>query len=82
MLAPLLYGDHRAVIPRRALGGAVVVVIGVALMQVERVGAVGGGALAAGILPVLVAAFAYPAGNRRTMEIAGGALDTWSASWR
>ena len=29
------------------------------------------------MLPVLVAAFAYPAGNRRTMELAGGRLDTW-----
>ena len=37
----------------------------------------GGATLAAGVLPVLVAAFAYPAGNRKTMEIAGGALDTW-----
>lgn len=77
VLAPLLYGDHRAVIPRRALAGAVVVVAGVVLMQVEHAGAVGGGTLAAGVLPVLVAAFAYPAGNRKTMEIAGGTLDTW-----
>jgi drug/metabolite transporter (DMT)-like permease len=29
------------------------------------------------VLPVVVAAFAYPAGNRRTMELAGGRLDTW-----
>jgi drug/metabolite transporter (DMT)-like permease len=77
VLAPLLYRDHRAVIPRRALGGAVVVLGGVALTQAEHVGAVGAHALLAGVLPVLVAAFAYPAGNRKTMEVAGGALDTW-----
>jgi drug/metabolite transporter (DMT)-like permease len=77
VLAPLLYRDHRAVIPRRALAGAVVVVTGVALTQVEHAGTVGAGVLAAGVLPALVAAFAYPAGNRKTMEIAGGTLDTW-----
>jgi drug/metabolite transporter (DMT)-like permease len=77
VLAPLLYRDHRAVIPRRALAGAAVVVAGVALMQAEHAGAVGAGTLLAGILPVIVAAFAYPAGNRRTMEVAGGTLDTW-----
>jgi drug/metabolite transporter (DMT)-like permease len=77
VLAPLLYRDHRAVIPPRALAGALVVVTGVALMQAEHVGAVGPHALLAGVLPVLVAAFAYPAGNRKTMEVAGGTLDTW-----
>jgi drug/metabolite transporter (DMT)-like permease len=77
VLAPLLYRDHRAVIPRRALAGAAVVVSGVALTQAEHVAAVGTHALLAGVLPVLVAAFAYPAGNRKTMEVAGGTLDTW-----
>jgi drug/metabolite transporter (DMT)-like permease len=77
VLAPLLYRDHRAVIPRRAIGGALVVLSGVALTQAEHVRAVGAHALLAGVLPVLVAAFAYPAGNRKTMEVAGGTLDTW-----
>jgi drug/metabolite transporter (DMT)-like permease len=77
VLAPLLYRDHRAVIPRRAVAGAVVVLAGVALTQAEHAGAVGAHALLAGVLPVLVAAFAYPAGNRKTMEVAGGTLDTW-----
>jgi drug/metabolite transporter (DMT)-like permease len=77
LLAPLLYRDHRAVVPRRAAAGAVVVLGGVALTQIEHAGAVGTHALLAGVLPVLVAAFAYPAGNRKTMELAGGTLDTW-----
>jgi drug/metabolite transporter (DMT)-like permease len=77
VLAPLLYRDHRAAIPRRAAAGAVVVLAGVALTQAEHAGAVGAHALLAGVLPVLVAAFAYPAGNRKTMEVAGGTLDTW-----
>jgi drug/metabolite transporter (DMT)-like permease len=77
VLAPLLYRDHRAVIPRPAVAGALVVLSGVALMQAEHASAVGAHALLVGVLPVLVAAFAYPAGNRKTMEVADGALDTW-----
>ena len=77
VLAPLLYRDHRAVIPRSAVAAAIVVLAGVALMQAERAGEVGADVLLAGVLPVLVAAFAYPAGNRKTMEVAGGTLDTW-----
>ncbi|HZB76273.1 MAG TPA: multidrug resistance efflux transporter family protein [Solirubrobacteraceae bacterium] len=77
LLAPVLYDDERAVIPRRAVAGALVVLAGVAVMQAQHVHAVGAGVLLAGVLPVVVAAFAYPAGNRRTMELAGGRLDTW-----
>ena len=77
LLAPVLYDDERAVIPRRAVAGAAVVLAGVAVVQAQHVRAVGAEALLVGVLPVVVAAFAYPAGNRRTMELAGGRLDTW-----
>jgi drug/metabolite transporter (DMT)-like permease len=77
LLAPFLYDDERAVIPRRAVAGALVVLAGVALMQAEHASGVGTGVLLVGVLPVIVAAFAYPAGNRRTMELADGSLDTW-----
>ena len=77
LLAPLLYADERAVIPRRAVAGALVVLAGVALMQAQHARGVGAAALLVGVLPVAVAAFAYPAGNRKTMELAGGRLDTW-----
>ena len=77
LLGPLLYDDHRAVIPRGVLGAALVVLAGVALMLADRIAAVGPEVLAVGALPVLVAAFAYPAGNRKTMELAAGGLNTW-----
>lgn len=77
LLGPLLYDDHRAVIPRGVLGAALVVLAGVAIMQADRIDAVGWDVLAVGALPVLVAAFAYPAGNRKTMELGAGRLDTW-----
>ena len=77
LLAPVLYDDERAVIPRRAVVGALIVLAGVALMQAEHASGVGTDVLLVGVLPVIVAAFAYPAGNRRTMELADGRLDTW-----
>ena len=77
LLGPLLYDDHRAVVPRGVLGAALVVLAGVAVMQADRIDAVGWDVLAVGALPVLVAAFAYPAGNRKTMELGAGRLDTW-----
>ena len=77
LLAPVLYDDERAVIPRRAVVGALIVLAGVALMQAEHASGVGTGVLLVGVLPVIVAAFAYPAGNRKTMELADGRLDTW-----
>jgi drug/metabolite transporter (DMT)-like permease len=77
LLAPVLYDDERAVIPRRAVAGALIVLAGVALMQAEHASGVGTDVLLVGVLPVIVAAFAYPAGNRRTMELADGRLDVW-----
>ena len=46
-------------------------------MQAEHAGASARDVLLVGVLPVIVAAFAYPAGNRKTMELADGRLDTW-----
>ena len=63
LLAPLLYDDERAVIPRRAVAGALVVLAGVALMQAEHARGVGADVLLVGVLPVIVAAFAYPGGQ-------------------
>jgi putative multidrug resistance efflux transporter len=77
LLAPLLYRDHRAVVPRHSLAGALVVLLGVVAIQAEHVDAVGAKAIVTGIVPVVVAAFAYPAGNRKTMELAGDQLNVW-----
>jgi drug/metabolite transporter (DMT)-like permease len=67
LLAPLLYTDHRRRVPRRALLASVVVVGGVVLLQLEHARAADWRTAGAGLLLVLVAAVAYPLGNRRMM---------------
>ncbi|MRX73276.1 multidrug resistance efflux transporter family protein [Bacillus lacus] len=64
-------------IPKRELGISVFILAGVVLIQVQRGGSASGTELAAGMLPVVVAAFAYPLGNRKMMEFCKGKIDTF-----
>lgn len=78
LLAPWLYTDHRRAIPLRALAGSLVIVLGVALLQVEQARAADWRTAVGGLLLVLVAAVAYPLGNRKmlhTLEALEGAGD-------
>lgn len=54
-----------------------VILIGILLIQVPQAQSVSFDILILGILPVVVAAFAYPLGNRKMMEVCGGRLDTY-----
>jgi hypothetical protein len=67
LLSPLLYSDHRREIPRRALGACAVILGGVALLTLEQARAADPASAVAGLLLVLVSAFAYPLGNREMM---------------
>jgi drug/metabolite transporter (DMT)-like permease len=67
--APLIYRDHRRFIPRRALAGSLVIVAGVALLQVEQARAAAAGTVLLGLALVLVSAAAYPLGNRKMMLV-------------
>ncbi len=64
LLAPLLYRDHRARLPRAALALGCVIVLGVAIMQGAHFhGQLGRDAWLA-LAAVTVSAFLYPLGNR------------------
>ncbi|WP_207400640.1 DMT family transporter [Actinomadura roseirufa] len=76
LLAPLLYRDERARIPGRGLALSAVILAGVFLTQAGGQGG-SSASMAGGVAAVLVAAVAYPVGNRRTMELAGTDLDTF-----
>lgn len=64
-------------IPLRGLLVSFIILAGVSLMQLEHVAAVSSATLWFGIIPVIVAAFAYPLGNRKMMDICGGRLDAY-----
>ncbi|WP_329518988.1 DMT family transporter [Spirillospora sp. NBC_01491] len=68
LLAPLLYDDDRGRIPVQGLVLSGLILAGVFLTQFGHGGL--SWEMAGGIAVVLVAAIAYPVGNRRTMELA------------
>lgn len=68
----------RQQIPLISLAISMVILIGIVLIQVPHANDVSVKTLMLGTLPVLFAAFAYPLGNRKMMELCGGRLDTFS----
>ncbi|HEY0971939.1 MAG TPA: multidrug resistance efflux transporter family protein [Gemmatimonadales bacterium] len=67
LLAPFIYTDHRRRVPRGALVASIVIVIGVMLLQLQHARTADWRTAASGLLLVLVAAVAYPLGNRKMM---------------
>ena len=72
LLTPLF---HRRV-PLRNLGASAVILAGVFLLQAKHIRNLEGSAAALTMLPILAAAVAYPLGNRKSMELAGGRVST------
>ncbi|QCR30913.1 multidrug resistance efflux transporter family protein [Lysinibacillus sp. SGAir0095] len=82
LLAPLFITvvDDKSIrqkIPVISLLISTVILIGILLIQVPQAQSVSFETLMLGILPVIVAAFAYPLGNRKMMEVCSGRLDTY-----
>ena len=69
--------EARHAIPVRAVLISLVILAGVALVQLQHASQVPARAVALGVLPVAVAAVAYPLGNRKMMLICGRSLDTF-----
>ena len=65
----------RAKIPLISLGISGIILIGILMIQIPQAQSVSTKSLLLGILPVVVAAFAYPLGNRKMMELCGGRVD-------
>ncbi len=85
LLAPLFYvgvatpqgiRKVRARIPRRGVAVSLVILVGVVIIQGQNQ-RISVQELVLGMLPVLLAAFAYPLGNRKMMVICQGSLDTY-----
>lgn len=86
LLAPLFMiviktndGDKlvRQRIPFKSLGITSIILVGVFIIQISHAQNVETSTLLLGIVPILIAAFAYPLGNRKMMDLLGGRLDTF-----
>lgn len=82
LLSPLFFETRNGVqvrgrIPLKGMAMSVIILAGVAVMQLEHAKTLGMKEFLFGVVPVLVATFAYPLGNRKMMEVAGGRLDTF-----
>lgn len=67
----------RQQIPLISLGISLIIFAGVVLIQIPNAKSVELQTLLLGILPVIIAAFAYPLGNRKMMDLLQGRLDTF-----
>lgn len=63
-------------IPWRGLRWSLLILAGIALMLWQQATLVTFWQVIAGFFPVLLAAFMYPLGNRKMMEVCGGQVDT------
>jgi drug/metabolite transporter (DMT)-like permease len=80
LLTPLFLetSGMRRKLPKTSLLFSIVILLGILLMQWENAeGELTLSLLLTGMLPVVIASFAYPLGNRKMMELYSGKLDTF-----
>jgi len=79
LLAPLFLtaagGRHK--VPLVSLAISAVILIGILLIQIPQASTASWQTILLGVLPVIIAAFAYPLGNRKMMDVCNGRLDTF-----
>ncbi|MGV2619653.1 UNVERIFIED_CONTAM: multidrug resistance efflux transporter family protein [Halobacillus marinus] len=76
LIAPLIV-KGKGVMQWRALAISSIILFGVFLIQFEKAADTTFLEWVVGVLPVLVACFAYPLGNRKMMAVCGDRLDTF-----
>lgn len=67
----------RSSIPVKGLAISLIILLGIGLMQLQQAQVLTTKEIIFGILPVLIAAFAYPLGNRKMMDVCAGRFDTY-----
>ena len=70
-------GAFFSAVPFKAMRWSLLILAGIALMQWQHATAISGTQALYCVLPVLAAAFAYPLGNRKMMEICADDVDTF-----
>lgn len=79
LLSPLFFTTEngkkvRGKIPWRMLSLSSIILCGVALMQLEHAKNITLSTILLGVLPIIVAAFMYPLGNRKMMDVTAGKI--------
>ncbi|WP_090631797.1 DMT family transporter [Neobacillus massiliamazoniensis] len=86
LLAPLFFETKytengplqmRGKIPLKSLIMSLIILLGIVLMQMEQAKHLALENLLLGVIPVLLASFAYPLGNRKMMDVCEGRLDAY-----
>ena len=72
LLSPLFF-----TITKKALYFSVIILIGVFLIQVQQANNISFSQILFGVIPVIIAAFAYPLGNRKMMDVCNNELNTF-----
>lgn len=67
----------RGKIPLKGLAMSLIILLGIAIMQIEHMNQISLKNVLLCIIPVLIASFAYPLGNRKMMVLCGGRLDAY-----
>lgn len=68
---------RRQKMPIRSLLTSLIILMGVALIQMQLAGGFSFRLLLLTVVPIIIAAFAYPLGNRKMMALCEGRLDTF-----
>ncbi|WP_099156637.1 DMT family transporter [Virgibacillus ndiopensis] len=74
---PTGFIKQRQKVPIRSLFTSCIILTGVALIQIQHANNLSINSIIPIVIPVLIATFAYPLGNRKMMVICGGRLDTF-----
>ena len=86
LLAPFFYESIqtnkgpvtvRGTIPIKGLVMSSIILLGILLMQVEHTRNIAFSNVLLGVVPVIIASFAYPLGNRKMMQLTQGRLDAF-----
>jgi drug/metabolite transporter (DMT)-like permease len=64
-------------IPFKGMAMSFIILLGIILMQLEQASSLTPIDVLLGVVPVIIASFAYPLGNRKMMDVCGGRLDVF-----
>ncbi|PEZ03369.1 hypothetical protein CN326_18495 [Bacillus sp. AFS018417] len=67
----------RGTIPFKGLAMSLIILFGITLMLIEQANHLSLKNVLLGVLPVIIASFAYPLGNRKMMDVCKGRLDAY-----